>query len=694
MNSLNTTIKEYLINKGIPFKEKGGELVCKCIFNDCDKNNKNKDGHLYFNAETGQYDCKKCGERGNLITLKKHLGDVDIRPRKTNTFDVNLVEKCHENLPASIKDYLHQRGITDVVLEEYKIGYGKFYGKQWITIPIKDIYGNYSFFKLRQDPAFGNDKITYPKGVEAQLYGWETLINKKIIICEGEMDRLLLLSKGIPAITSTHGAMTFKEEWVKEIGKNKEIYVCFDNDETGKKGVKRVLEMVDNGVNLTHIISLPEDVGEKGDITDYFIKLGGSEGDLFNKYAKKYSEKIDITQFSPMSTEKLIDILGITIKYDEENKLATFLCELSAYTENSQFNISYNAPSSTGKSYIPTEIARLFPQDDVMEIAYSSPTAFFHENGQYDKDKNSTLIDLSRKILIFLDQPHNDLLARLRPLLSHDKKEIVVKITDKTQKGGTKTKTILLRGYPSVIFCTAGLNIDEQEATRFLLLSPEINQEKIKQGITATILKESDNKNFNNLLEENTDRALLKERIRAIKLEGIKEINIGSPEKIQEKFLSENKALKPRHQRDIKRLLSLVKAFALLNVWWRERSESTITANEDDINEAFKLWDKISVSQDLNLPPYVYNFYKEIVLSVWKSKNNDVIGIKLGVSRQELLEEHFRVYGRMMDSYQLRRQIIPMLETAGLIIQEQDPNDKRKMMIFPCSLYKPPKEKE
>ena len=32
------------------------------------------------------------------------------------------------------------------------------------------------------------------------------------------------------------------------------------------------------------------------------------------------------------------------------NKLATFLCLLSTYTENCQFNISFNAPSSTGKS--------------------------------------------------------------------------------------------------------------------------------------------------------------------------------------------------------------------------------------------------------------------------------------------------------------------------------------------------------
>ena len=28
-----------------------------------------------------------------------------------------------------------------------------------------------------------------------------------------------------------------------------------------------------------------------------------------------------------------------------------------------------------------------------------------------------------------------------------------------------------------------------------------------------------------------------------------------------------------------------------------------------------------------------------------------------------------------------------MLETAGLIVQEQDPSDKRKIMIFPSSLY-------
>lgn len=167
MNLSNITIKEYLTEKGIPFRESGRELVAKCLFNDCDRDSKGDEAHLYFSIETGQYDCKKCGEKGNILTLAKHLGDTGPKPRKTNDFNVELVEKCHLALPPHIREYLHKRGLTDAVIDAHKLGYGQFYRKPWITIPIKDVYGNYSFFKLRQDPAFGNDKITYPKGAEA-----------------------------------------------------------------------------------------------------------------------------------------------------------------------------------------------------------------------------------------------------------------------------------------------------------------------------------------------------------------------------------------------------------------------------------------------------------------------------------------------------------------------------------------------
>lgn len=691
------TIKEYLTKKNITFREVGKELVAHCIFGNCDSNSGNAEGHLYFNAETGQYDCKKCGTNGNIITLAKHLGDsiqeialnpAPTNPRKFTKFDAELVETCHQALPTHIRQYLNARGITDAIINEFKLGWGKFYGKNWITIPIKDIYGAFIYFKLRQDPSVGNEKITYPKGTEAQIYGWDVLANpenKQIVICEGELDRLALLSKNITAITSTHGAMTFKQEWCGKVGKDRTIYICYDNDDAGKKGAERVAKMVENGGNKTYIITLPNEVGEGGDITDYLTKLNGNPNDLFEKYAKEYPEKIDVSQFKPLSLEDLMTTLGLTIKQDNENKITTFLCELSAFTDNAQFNISYNAPSSTGKSYIPTEIARLFPEEDVIELAYCSPTAFFHDTGEWNKEMKGYVVDLSRKILIFLDQPHNELLARLRPLLSHDKKEISLKITDKSQKAGLRTKNVLLKGYPSVIFCTAGLRIDEQETTRFLLLSPEVNQEKIRQGILESIRKEADADSYKDWLNENPERKLLKERIRAIKLENIEQIKIENYKDLIEKFFKENKVLKPRHQRDIKRLTSIIKSLALINLWWRERSGTTITANAEDVEQAFKIWGAISESQDLNLPPYIYNLYQKVILKAWEENNNQQGLPLIGLSRQEILQKHYEVYGRMLDTNQLRQQILPMLETTGLIIQEPDKTDKRKMLIYPTT---------
>ncbi|GAI26809.1 unnamed protein product, partial [marine sediment metagenome] len=227
----------------ITFKEQKGELITRCLFNDCDSDSKGNEAHLYFDSETGQYHCKKCGKKGNIITLAKHFGDstdtVGLYPRnrrgnaqKDPEFNPSLVEECCQNLPDRIRQYLNARGITDPIIEEYRLGWGKFYGRWWITIPIEDIDGNFVFFKLRRDPAVDTKKkkMTYPKGVQAQIYDWQTVQNvaHKLVVCEGELDRLLLMSKGIPAVTSTHGAMSFKKEWVKYLQKWPEVYVGYE----------------------------------------------------------------------------------------------------------------------------------------------------------------------------------------------------------------------------------------------------------------------------------------------------------------------------------------------------------------------------------------------------------------------------------------------------------------------------------
>jgi hypothetical protein len=405
-------------------------------------------------------------------------------------------------------------------------------------------------------------------------------------------------------------------------------------------------------------------------------------------------------RFQPLSSKELAAILGLTIKRDDVNKLVTFLCELSAYTDNSQFNISYNAPSSSGKSFIPTEIAALFPQDDVVEVGYCSPTAFFHDHGAFDEEQKTYTVDLSGKIMVFLDQPHMLLLQHLRPMLSHDKKEIQIKITDSKKKFGLVTKNIVLRGFPAVIFCTAGLRIDEQESTRFLLLSPEINQEKIKEGVDQVIAKEGDNAEFRLWLEASPERGLLKQRIEAIKQAGIKDIKIpkGLHQSIKQQFYGEKKWLKPRHQRDAKRLMALIKLFAVLNFWWRSRDGEFITANGDDLAEAFAIWDRIAESQELNLPPYVYDLYQQVLVAGWQEKlaaqwSEPATGQffapekskAVGLTRMEIAKKHVAVYGRHIPDWQLRQEIIPMLESSGLIMQEADPADRRKVLIYPTT---------
>jgi hypothetical protein len=278
------------------------------------------------------------------------------------------------------------------------------------------------------------------------------------------------------------------------------------------------------------------------------------------------------------------------------------------------------------------------------------------------------------------------LLERLRPLLSHDEKEMLLKITDKSQKGGIRTKTVFIKGYPAVIFCSAGLQIDEQESTRFLLLSPQTSQEKLRQAIHEKIKKETDSNAYALWLDGNPERKLLKERIEAIRNEHIEEIKIANPDLIERIFLDKRAILKPRHQRDIGRLISLVKMFALLNLWFRDRKDNIVIANADDIKEAVQIWDKISESQEYNLPPFVYDLFREVILTAWQDKNKENAGdIKIGISRMDIFKKHYEVYGRPIPDWLLRQQIIPMLETTGLINQEADPNDKRKMLIYPTA---------
>lgn len=214
---------------------------------------------------------------------------------------LDLATKYNKALPARTRQYLNGRGIPDAVIDFHLLGWNSVR----ITIPIFDQGGTLVFFKLAKDP---EDTIPSPKmlaspGSYVELYGWGNVLSKpsRIVICEGEFDRLVLESNGFQAVTSTGGAGTFRLEWAKAFEGISDVYICFDRDEAGRDGATKVGQMIPHA----KLVDLPEEVGEGGDVTDFFVRLGKTEQDFLSllEWARP-AEPLSVPEFIPLPTRR------------------------------------------------------------------------------------------------------------------------------------------------------------------------------------------------------------------------------------------------------------------------------------------------------------------------------------------------------------------------------------------------------
>jgi len=432
--------------------------------------------------------------------------------------------------------------------------------------------------------------------------------------------------------------------------------------------------------------------------------------------------------FDELTLDEVVATLGLTIVYDTTNKKIVLLCGVLNYTNEDQQNIGFSSGSSTGKSYICLEIAKLFPEEDVQKLGYASPQAFIHDFGILTNEDGLPLltrdkfisdnievweeknprpeqhgektewkekrtketskmkgiwnaiqkvyrVDLHQKILIFLDQPHDLLLTRLRALLSHDDKVIRAKITDRSPSGGHRTKAVDLVGFPSVWFLTTHFSPDEQERSRMVMLSAEITQEKIKASLDMVSKRLADRDAFRNNIDSNEKRNELKARIRAIKEAGIEEIIITEEdrEKVITAFKAEHPYLAPRQQRDFPRLLAIIKGHALLNLFNRKREGNRIWVNETDIKAGKTLYAEIAESNELGLPPVIYGVWQDIIKSAFDMGE----GIRIdAVAANYYKNYRERIGGKRLES------MIDILIEVGLVVRISDPDDRRRVLLW------------
>jgi hypothetical protein len=197
------------------------------------------------------------------------------------------------------------------------------------------------------------------------------------------------------------------------------------------------------------------------------------------------------------------------------------------------------------------------------------------------------------------------------------------------------------------------------------------------------IKKESDRQSFIEALQNNFERRMLSQRIIEIKAAKIEHVIIPSDlgEAIYKRFIEKHKKLIPRHQRDISRLLAMVKANALLNFSHRERVESSIAATQEDVEAGFKLYGGISEANELGLSPEYYEIYVKLKHYIETTGIASEVGITIN-DYQGFYEESFH----RKVNYDAARETLKTFVSMSLLKEDIDLDDRRtkRYLLFEC----------
>jgi hypothetical protein len=263
-------------------KRIGDELLTNCPFHD------DNTASFSVNLENGLWKCHAahCPRHsgGNAVQFYSYVKNIPVEEAikvitKAHRHEIAInavdntvaheVEQQHKNLfksPNALA-YLHDKcAWNDEIIKKYEIGFdGKRY---WIPIREEEELVN-----VRKYCPTDVNKMTGMAGNnKARLWPMDNLKHSpKVYIFEGEKDCILANQLGLNAITVTAGAGTFKAEWVF-LFKDKDVVICYDIDEAGKKGANAVAEFICGVSKSVKVLELPIAEPPNGDFTDYILK--------------------------------------------------------------------------------------------------------------------------------------------------------------------------------------------------------------------------------------------------------------------------------------------------------------------------------------------------------------------------------------------------------------------------------------
>ena len=281
-------------------RERGDERDCLCPFH------QDSNPSFNYNARTGLWICHACGARGDIFQFHMKLYGCDFKtamreiaheeagvviplrrmpqnPRPEDKRETTMppippeeIERAHLALLNNKKalEFLREkRGWTIDTIKRFKLGYQK----RRVLIPIYDEHGDIVNIR-RYSPSGQHPKMLHWAQGYGQARWWpvEHLKIDEVVIFEGEPDTILACQLGLPGITQTAGAETFKPEWA-ELFRSKKVWICYDRDDAGTKGAEKAAKILARTATEVRIVELPVS-GDKNDkdFTDWVLKHSGT----------------------------------------------------------------------------------------------------------------------------------------------------------------------------------------------------------------------------------------------------------------------------------------------------------------------------------------------------------------------------------------------------------------------------------
>ena len=158
-----------------------------------------------------------------------------------------------------------KRQLSRHTITRFEIGYDEQRDKY--VLPVRDEGRLVNLRRYLPDAPPG-DKMRNASGHGSPARLYPSLPRSgAVVICEGEWDALLLWQHGLHAVTSTHGAGTFLDEWVPEFFW-RDVAFVFDCDDRGRTAAEQHATKVASVARSVRVVDLG--LGEKEDITDWF----------------------------------------------------------------------------------------------------------------------------------------------------------------------------------------------------------------------------------------------------------------------------------------------------------------------------------------------------------------------------------------------------------------------------------------